>query len=160
MARLAYVPRPQYRIQSLENTYIESENGGYLKPRDLGKQPSIQKKQHLNGVPPKERYQRKEVYDEKTLKWKHPFTCMITCMIAGPTSCGKSTFTIRFLKNVKNLVDTDFAEIIYCAPELSYPNIAECIVPVRFLGYLPNAEMFADDKPSNAVYVQKNFNFK
>lgn len=77
------------------------------------------------------------------LRWKHPFTSMI----AGPTSCGKSSFTTKFLKHLIYIVDTNFVEVIYCAPELSYPDLSECPVPVRFLDYLPSGEMFTDRKP-------------
>lgn len=72
-------------------------------------------------------------------------------MIAGPTSCGKSVFTTRFLKHVNDLVDTQLIEIIYCAPEESYPDLSECTVPVRFLDYLPDASLFSDKRPRLVV---------
>lgn len=67
-------------------------------------------------------------------------------IIAGPTSCGKSTFTTRFLKYLDEMVDKPISEVIYCAPEKSYPDLAECGTPVRYLDWLPNAEMFGDKK--------------
>lgn len=77
------------------------------------------------------------------LKWKHPFTAMSS----GPTSCGKSTFVTRFLKHLDALTDTDFCEVVYCAPESSYPDLSECKVPVKFMDCIPDVTMFADKKP-------------
>lgn len=76
-------------------------------------------------------------------QWKHPFTCII----AGPTSSGKTVFTVKFLKNLSNIVNTDIHEIIYCAPEASYPDLSGCTTPVRFLDYLPTVELFQDKMP-------------
>lgn len=77
------------------------------------------------------------------LKWKHPFTCPIS----GPTSSGKTVFTVKFLNNVAEMVDSYIQEIIYCAPEHSYPDLTECRTPIRFLDFLPTAELFQDKKP-------------
>ena len=40
-------------------------------------------------------------------RWKHPFTAIV----AGPTSCGKTVFTLKFIDNAK--------EMIYPPPEKS-----------------------------------------
>lgn len=77
------------------------------------------------------------------LKWKHPFTAMV----AGPSSCGKSSYTTRFLKHLDKVTDTDFFEIVYCAPEASYPDLSECKTPVKFMDCIPDVEMFSDKKP-------------
>ena len=34
-------------------------------------------------------------------RWKHPFTCII----AGPTGCGKTTFVARLLRNASGTID-------------------------------------------------------
>ena len=34
-------------------------------------------------------------------RWKHPFTCIV----AGPTGCGRSTFVARLLRNASTLID-------------------------------------------------------
>ena len=47
------------------------------------------------------------------IKWGHPFTAIL----AGPTSCGKSSFIKNFLANINLLVDTKLHEIIYCLPD-------------------------------------------
>lgn len=77
------------------------------------------------------------------LQWKHPFTSMI----AGPTGCGKSTFTTRFLKYLNEVTDTNFYEVVYCAPESSYPDLSECKTPIKFMDCIPDVDMFADKKP-------------
>lgn len=81
--------------------------------------------------------------EKMELQWKHPFTGMI----AGPTSCGKSTFTTRFLKHLGTVTDTVFHEIVYCAPESSYPDLSECKTPVKFMDCIPDVEMFTDKRP-------------
>lgn len=83
-----------------------------------------------------------QCYDNM-LKWKHPFTCII----GGPTSSGKSTFTMRFLKYIDKMVDTPICEVIYCAPESSYPDISDCKVRIKLQDFLPSSEMFLDKKP-------------
>lgn len=42
-------------------------------------------------------------------------------------------------------------EIIYCAPEFSYPNLSECSTTVRYIDHLPNVELFNDRKPRLVV---------
>lgn len=123
-----------YQIHSIQKTHAH----GYLgkvKTKDFGnhQSPSFVDKSQEKVL----------YYDDSTLKWKHPFTCMI----AGPTSCGKSVFTMRFLNHLIGLVDTTIEQIVYCAPEESYPDLSECVVPVRFLDYLPDSSMFVDKKP-------------
>lgn len=114
---------------------------------DLGqfyyrKHPSFRDIQHAEEATifPKDRNQRKQEYSGSALKWKHPFTCMI----AGPTSCGKTIFTSKFLKHLTDLVNTNFVQIIYCAPKSSYPDLSECEIPVRYIDWIPDAEMFSD----------------
>ena len=34
-------------------------------------------------------------------RWKHPFTCIF----AGPTGCGKTTFVARLLRNASTMID-------------------------------------------------------
>ena len=34
-------------------------------------------------------------------RWKHPFTCIV----AGPTGCGKTTFVTRLLRNSSTMID-------------------------------------------------------
>lgn len=116
--------------------------GGSLNLNYLSNQPSLLDIQRVKDDFSKNRY-----HDESTLKWKHPFTSMI----AGPTGSGKSFFTTRFLKHLNEVVNTSFVEVVYCAPESSYPDLTECEIPVRFLDYIPDSVMFADKKPRLVV---------
>ena len=34
-------------------------------------------------------------------RWKHPFTCIV----AGPTGCGKTTFVARLLRNASSMIN-------------------------------------------------------
>lgn len=68
-------------------------------------------------------------------------------IISGPTSCGKSTFTKKFLKYLDQMVNTPITEIFYCAPESSYPDLSECKTPVKYIDGLPTMEMFLDKSP-------------
>ncbi len=77
------------------------------------------------------------------IKWKHPFTALV----AGPSSAGKSTFITRFLKHLDSVANSTFHEIVYCAPESSYPDLSECSTPIKFLDCVPDVGMFVDKKP-------------
>ena len=48
-----------------------------------------------------------------TLKLQHPFTLIV----AGPSSCGKSTFVIRLLEHMEQLCDIVFKNIVCCHSE-------------------------------------------
>lgn len=75
------------------------------------------------------------------LKWQHPFTAIL----AGPTSCGKSTFIKKYLNNISLLADTPFSEIIYCLPE-DQP-IDKFFLNFRVVRGVPEQSMFGDLKP-------------
>lgn len=45
-----------------------------------------------------------------SLTWKHPFTCVVS----GPTGCGKTEFTIRLLQNCKSVISPAPDKIIWC----------------------------------------------
>jgi len=44
------------------------------------------------------------------LTWKHPFTCLVT----GPTGCGKTQFTIKLLKYAREVVEPAPEKILWC----------------------------------------------
>lgn len=44
------------------------------------------------------------------MRFKHPFTCLIS----GPTQSGKTYFTIKLLKNIKQMITPIPARIIWC----------------------------------------------
>jgi hypothetical protein len=53
-----------------------------------------------------------------TLKLQHPFTLIV----AGPSSCGKSTFVIRLLEYKEQLCDIVFKNIVWCHSEDNAPH--------------------------------------
>ena len=68
--------------------------------------------------------------------WKHPFTCII----AGPTSSGKSVFTLKFINEAENLITPPPEKIIYCYSE--YQPIFNEYPQVTFSEGLPDLEQF------------------
>lgn len=57
-------------------------------------------------------------------RWKHPFTAIL----AGPTGCGKTQFTFKFILNVSEMMTPVPNQIIYCYSEYQslfsqYPNV-------------------------------------
>ena len=53
-----------------------------------------------------------------TLKLQHPFTLIV----AGPSSCGKSTFVIKLLECREQLCDVVFENIVWCHSENNAPH--------------------------------------
>ena len=77
--------------------------------------------------------------------WKHPFTCIV----AGPTGCGKSTFVTRMLRHAAAMIDQP--------PERCYGECQEAyatmdLVDVRFEEGLPSASMF-DSSTWNLIVI-------
>jgi hypothetical protein len=68
------------------------------------------------------------------LRWKHPFTCIC----AGPSCCGKTTFVVRFLQNINDLVDGKIDRVIWCCSPNSRPN--EELKGVEFQYKVPTFE--------------------
>lgn len=44
------------------------------------------------------------------------------------------------------MVDKPIHEIIYCAPESSYPDLRECSTPIRYFDCIPDKELLMDKK--------------
>jgi len=42
--------------------------------------------------------------------WKHPFTATIS----GPTSCGKTQWTLKFIKHINQMVSPFIERIVWC----------------------------------------------
>jgi len=53
-----------------------------------------------------------------TLELKYP----LTLIVAGPSSCGKSTSVIRLLECREQLCDIAFENIVWCHSENNAPN--------------------------------------
>lgn len=74
-------------------------------------------------------------------KWIHPFTAIL----AGPTSCGKSTFVKKYLTHINQMCDTLFHEIIYCLPD-EHP-VDRFFQSYRVIRGIPDQSMFTDLRP-------------
>lgn len=80
-----------------------------------------------------------------TVKWCHPYTAIL----AGPTSCGKSSFVEKFLHYINEMCDTSFYEIIYCLPD-DQP-IEEYFSKFTVIRGVPETSLFMDLKPRLVV---------
>ena len=80
----------------------------------------------------------------------HPFTCIV----AGPTGCGKTTFAERLLRNATSLVNSPPEQITWCYGEWQplYTNLAATNPNIHFLEGLPEATSF-DSKTRNLVVI-------
>ena len=72
-------------------------------------------------------------------RWKHPFTCIV----AGPTGCGKSTFVTRMLRHAAAMIDPPPEKITWCYGEWQEAYATMDLVDVRFEEGLPTTTMFA-----------------
>ena len=81
-------------------------------------------------------------------RWKHPFTCIV----AGPTGCGKSTFVTRMLRHAAAMIDPPPERITWCYGEWQEAYATMDLVDVRFEEGLPNASMF-DSSMRNLIVI-------
>jgi Adenovirus IVa2 protein len=70
------------------------------------------------------------------LTWKHPFTCVIS----GPTGCGKTQFTFRLIEHSKTVLDPPPHKIVWCYGV--YQNTFNSLPHVEFHEGLPDITMF------------------
>ena len=82
------------------------------------------------------------------VRWKHPFTCIV----AGPTGCGKSTFVTRMLHNAATMIDTPPERITWCYGEWQEAYATMDLVDVRFEEGLPSASML-DSTTRNLIII-------
>lgn len=68
--------------------------------------------------------------------WQHPFTAVI----AGPTGCGKTVFTFKFITEAKTLISPPPEKIIYCYGE--YQDSFNDFPSVEFHEGLPDIKNF------------------
>ena len=71
-------------------------------------------------------------------RWKHPFTCIV----AGPTGCGKSTFVTRLLRHASTMIDPPPEKITWCYGEWQEAYAKTDLTHVRFEEGLPTVDMF------------------
>lgn len=70
----------------------------------------------------------------------HPFTCIV----AGPTGCGKSNFVTTFIKNADKLCNVGFRKIIWCYAEMQpLYNLNN----VHYCHGLPDISLFDGNQP-------------
>ena len=69
-------------------------------------------------------------------RWKHPFTSIF----AGPTKCGKSFFTLKFLSEASTLITPPPERVIYCYGE--YQDIFAEHPQIEFAEGLPDFRQF------------------
>ena len=77
-------------------------------------------------------------------RWKHPFTCIVS----GPTGCGKSVFVFKMLDNLADMITPTPQKVIYCYGE--YQPGFDKYPWVEFHEGLPKSEMF-DGTPTLVV---------
>jgi len=71
-----------------------------------------------------------------TLKLKLPFTLIV----AGPSSCGKSTFVIRLLECREQLCNIAFDNIVWCHSENNAPHHLKSVSFVKAVPDFENLE--------------------
>ena len=71
-----------------------------------------------------------------TLKLQHPFTLIV----AGPSSCGKSTFVIKLLECREQLCDVVFENIVWCHSENNAPHHLKNVTFVKGVPDFENPE--------------------
>jgi hypothetical protein len=70
------------------------------------------------------------------LRWKHPFTALV----AGPTGCGKTLFTFKFISEAQSIISPPPEKIIYCYS--IYQQIFDEFPSVVFNEGLPDSSQF------------------
>ena len=72
--------------------------------------------------------------------FKHPFTCIV----AGPTGCGKTTFVTRLLRFASAIIDLPPERIVWCYGrwQKTYASMAETMPEVEFVDGLPDPNTF------------------
>jgi hypothetical protein len=78
--------------------------------------------------------------------WKHPYTAVV----AGPTGCGKTMFTFKFIREAKKMINPAPDNIVYCYGE--YQQIFNNYPYVTFSEGLPDISQF-DGKRSTLLII-------
>lgn len=71
-----------------------------------------------------------------SLTWKHPFTCLIS----GPTGCGKTQFTFRLIENANVIIEPPPEKIVWCYGV--YQESFSKLPKVEFHDGLPDISIF------------------
>lgn len=75
------------------------------------------------------------------LPLKHPFTCLVV----GPTSCGKTVFLFKLIRNATAMIEPSPRKIVYCYGE--YQQLFREYPKVVFHQGLPNMQEFDGSQP-------------
>lgn len=81
-------------------------------------------------------------------RWKHPWTCMV----CGPTACGKTYFVKRFFRCINTMSDTKFARILFYYSEWQ-PGYIEYGDNVEFHEGLPQNIDYSSDQCPKLVII-------
>jgi len=83
-------------------------------------------------------------------RWKHPFTCIV----AGPTGCGKTTFVARMLRYASSLIDPPPDKITWCYGQWqpAYETLTQQVPNVLFEEGLPESSI-CDPSTNNLVII-------
>ena len=82
-------------------------------------------------------------------RWKHPFTCVV----AGPTSCGKTQFVSRLLRHSADIITPTPQRLIwfYGQWQPAYTNLK--LEGLEFVEGLPREDFFLDPAVTNLVVI-------
>ena len=100
-------------------------------------------------------------------RWQHPFTCIV----AGPTGCGKTTFVARLLRNASAMIDPPPERVTWYYGEwqtayenLDIPNVRlEEGLPTSFdngkrgLVVLDDLNLFSKNKESRTISLNAQY---
>jgi len=75
------------------------------------------------------------------LALRHPFTCIL----CGPTSCGKTRWVFRLIDNADRMIEPSPSRIVYCYSE--YQHLFSQYPRVTFHQGLPNIDDFDGREP-------------
>ena len=83
-------------------------------------------------------------------RWKHPFTCIV----AGPTGCGKTTFVARLLRYASSLIDTPPEEKTWCYGQWqpAYETLTRQVTQLSFEEGLPES-LVCNPTTNNLVVI-------
>ena len=82
------------------------------------------------------------------LRFKHPFTCIV----AGPTKAGKTTFVRELLKNVKHFIDPPPKHIwwFYAEEQKFYENFKNEVI---FVKGVPNVSIVRENSQEPQLII-------
>jgi len=87
-----------------------------------------------------------ELYKTYYLRWRafclrnmdERFHHLFTCVVAGPTNCGKTEFVAKFIQHVKQMMTPTPQRIVRCyGSGILYPPVTDCKTAYRLSNTLP-----------------------